>query len=46
MEQELREVEILTRELLTVLEGFWSECHGGASGEARLFAEENQAEGR
>lgn len=45
MEKELREVELLTRELLTVLEGFWSECHGGAP-EACLFAEDNQAESR
>ena len=29
MENELREIEFVTRELLDVLEGLWSECRGG-----------------
>jgi hypothetical protein len=40
MDDELREIETLTRELLNVLEGFWSECRMGALMRARLLSEE------
>jgi len=42
MDKELREIEALTRELLGVLEGFWSECRAGALRKARCATDENQ----
>jgi hypothetical protein len=42
MDQELREIETLTRELLNVLEGFWSECRAGALNNAKFITEEMQ----
>jgi len=42
MENELREIEALTRELLVLLDGFWSPCRGGAPGSKRRLAEEMQ----
>jgi hypothetical protein len=40
MDKELREIEILTRELLGVLEGFWSECRAGALSKAKHLDDE------
>jgi hypothetical protein len=42
MDQELREIEKLTSELLRVLEGFWSECRAGALSKARYLGETQQ----
>jgi len=42
MDQELREIETLTRELLQVLEGFWHECQAGALSKARYLNEQKQ----
>jgi len=43
MDKELREIEALTRELLGVLEGFWSECRAGALRKARRIVDERQS---
>lgn len=42
MEKELREIEVLTRELFKVLDGFWSECRAGAISKARYITDEVQ----
>jgi hypothetical protein len=42
MDSELREIEALTRELLGVLEGFWSECRAGALSQAKYLIDEKQ----
>ncbi|GFO69139.1 hypothetical protein GMLC_27180 [Geomonas limicola] len=39
MDEELREIETLTNELLKVLEGFLLECRAGALNKARYLAE-------
>jgi hypothetical protein len=44
MDNELREIEALTRELLGVLEGFWSECRASALNKARYLSEEMQGQ--
>lgn len=41
MDEELREIELLTRELLEVLEGFWFECRAGALSKAHYISERN-----
>ena len=43
MEEELYEIEELTRELLNVLEGFWTECRASALDKANSLAQEMQA---
>ena len=40
MEKELREMEALTRELLWVVEGLWSECRLGALSTASFNSDE------
>jgi hypothetical protein len=42
MDQELREIEKLTSELLRVLEGFWSECRAGALSKGKYVSETSQ----
>lgn len=39
MDEELREIELLTRELLEVLENFWLECRAGALDKVRYLAQ-------
>jgi hypothetical protein len=42
MDKELREIEALTRELLGVLDGFWSECRASTLRKARLVSDEKK----
>ena len=44
MDDELREIEALTRELFSVLEGFWSECQMSTFGKAEFIFEEQGPE--
>lgn len=39
MDEELKEIEALTNELLRVLEGFWFECQAGALNKAKYLSE-------
>ena len=43
MDNELREIEVLTRELFNVLEAFWSECRAGALRKAISVSDEMQS---
>jgi hypothetical protein len=40
MDEELREIEVLTRELFTVLEGLWSQCRPGSLRRSNLIYDE------
>jgi len=40
MDDELREIELLTRELFNVLEGLWSQCRPGSLHRVTLFPDE------
>ena len=40
MDDELREIELLTRELFNVLEGLWSQCRPGSLHRATLISPE------
>lgn len=42
MDQELREIEALTRELLGVLERLWSEYRVGAPSQTKYLSDERQ----
>ena len=42
MDEELREIEALTRELLDLLEGFWSECRASTLRKAKIISDERQ----
>lgn len=42
MDEELREIEALTRELLDLLEGFWSECRASTLRKAKTIKDERQ----